>query len=166
MPPFLAATLKCTSKKRRCFLFDRAISVFSERPFKDDSQKFSLIFNSERCKSEDCIQKVQPCVNLVDLVKGFQTSIYYILLLVLFNSKLILFICKLWLRYSREKASQSLPNLPKVGKIRIHIVVDSRLRWQIHRPRAQWDQPMHPHDDHRAEARMYTALCTPAFEPK
>ena len=41
------------------------------------------------------IQKVQQCVNLVDLVKSFQTIIYL----------------EHRLRYSRERASQNLPKL-------------------------------------------------------
>ena len=40
-------------------------------------------------------------VNLVDLVKSFQTSIW----------NLHEFTCKSWLRYSRERASQSLPKI-------------------------------------------------------
>ena len=49
-----------------------------------------LAIFSERCKS--------VYVNLVDLVKSFQTSSYY-----------LVFTCTIRLRYSRERASQSLP---------------------------------------------------------
>ena len=55
------------------------------------------------------IQKVQKRVNLVDLVKSFQTSIYYLLVLVKFgvdtaeNQPA-----------SRERASQSLPKISQI----------------------------------------------------
>ena len=51
----------------------------------------------------DWIQKVQTYVNLVDFVKSFQaiqTSISH-----------LVFACKIWRRYSRERASQSLPRI-------------------------------------------------------
>ena len=59
---------------------------------------------------------MQRCVNLVDLVKSFQTSIYY-----------LVFTCKCRLRYSRELASQSLPTISqqlekKLEKHRLNIV--------------------------------------------
>ena len=65
---------------------------------------FSIGF--QRCKSpkvqESQGAKVQKCVHLVDLVKSFQTSIYL--------QKIR--------RYSRERASQSLPKISqKLEKI-------------------------------------------------
>ena len=66
---------------------------------------------------------VQTCVNLVDLVKSFQTSIYY-----------LLFTRKNWRRYSRERASQSLPKIRqswkqirKIEKTQASILDDSSL---------------------------------------
>ena len=56
---------------------------------------------------------MQKRVNPVDLVKSFQiqTSIYY-----------LVFTCKIRLRYSRERASQSLPQISQVRtKVRKHI---------------------------------------------
>ena len=55
---------------------------------------------------------MQKRVNLVDLVKSFPTSIYYLL----FTRT-----CKIRLRYSRQRASQSLPQISqklekKLGK--------------------------------------------------
>ena len=63
-------------------------------------QRFSWFFN--------WIPKLQTCVNLVDLVKRFQTSIYT-----------LVFTCKISRRFSRERASQSFPKIcQKLEKIR------------------------------------------------
>ena len=53
----------------------------------------------------DWSPKVQQRVNLVDLVKSFQTSIYYLVI-----------ICKSRRRYSRERTSRSLPKITKLAK--------------------------------------------------
>ena len=57
----------------------------------------------------------QKCVNLVDLVKSFQTSIYFTLLSLFFYY--LLFTCKDWRRYSRERVSQSLPKITSSQKL-------------------------------------------------
>ena len=60
------------------------------------------------------LPKRRISVNLVDLLKSFQTSIHYLLVVLKFY---LVFTCNFWRQYSRERASQSLPKIgQKLGK--------------------------------------------------
>ena len=51
-------------------------------------------------------------VNLVDLVKSFQTSILNLLFETdSYSNEYLVPTCKIWFRYSRERASQSMPTI-------------------------------------------------------
>ena len=63
---------------------------------------FIIAFSIRFFFSQRRISVRRISVHLVDLVKSFQTSIYYLLVVFTWNHRL---------RYSRERVSQSLPNI-------------------------------------------------------